>query len=184
MRGWQRLRGWVEEEAQSARIFRRLLGHRPRSGDNGKAGLFRDPDLQIALSWRDQRTPERRLGRAIRRPTSRRRSSSSTPAARRIDAEEMAREAARQRELEQVKALAEAQRAPSRGAETSSAAAAQIARRRRRHRRGRPRGLDLRGAPDAQGGGQRGGRQRHRRQDESESGAGRFGPLLCPARCR
>ena len=29
MRGWQRLRGWVEEEAQSARIFRSTSGHRP-----------------------------------------------------------------------------------------------------------------------------------------------------------
>jgi hypothetical protein len=56
MRGWQRLRGWVEEEAQSARIFRRLLDT-ARLWRDGKAGLFRDPDLQIALSWREQEAP-------------------------------------------------------------------------------------------------------------------------------
>src|SRR5437762_12950677 len=56
MRGWQRLRGWVEDEAQSARIFRRLLDT-ARLWRDGKAGLFRDPDLQIALSWRVQQQP-------------------------------------------------------------------------------------------------------------------------------
>ena len=56
MRGWQRLRMWVEDEAQSARIFRRLLDTARLWGD-GKAGLFRDPDLQIALSWREQEAP-------------------------------------------------------------------------------------------------------------------------------
>jgi len=43
MRGWQRLRGWVDEEAQSARIFRRLLDT-ARLWSDGKAGLFRDPE--------------------------------------------------------------------------------------------------------------------------------------------
>ena len=66
MRGWQRLRMWVEDEAQSARIFRRLLDT-ARLWSDGKAGLFRDPDLQIALSWREQEAPECRMGRAVRR---------------------------------------------------------------------------------------------------------------------
>jgi hypothetical protein len=42
MRSWQRLRAWVEDEAQSARIFRRLLDT-TRLWSDGKAGLFRDP---------------------------------------------------------------------------------------------------------------------------------------------
>ena len=49
MRGWQRLCGWVDDEAQSARIFRRLLDT-ARLCKDGKAGLFHDPDLQIAIS--------------------------------------------------------------------------------------------------------------------------------------
>src|SRR5207253_5687374 len=56
MRGWQRLRGWVEDEAQSARIFRRLLDT-AQLWSYGKAGLFHDPDLQIALSWREREAP-------------------------------------------------------------------------------------------------------------------------------
>ena len=64
MRGWARLRGWVEEEAQSARIFRRLLDTARLFGD-GKAGLFRDPDLQISLSWRDEESPNADWGRAV-----------------------------------------------------------------------------------------------------------------------
>ena len=56
MRCWQRLRGWVEEEAQSARIYRRLLDT-ARLWKDGRAGLFHDPDLQIALSWREHQAP-------------------------------------------------------------------------------------------------------------------------------
>ena len=67
MRGWQRLRSWVEDEAQSARIFRRVLDT-ARLWSDGKAGLFRDPDLQIALSWREEEQPNAAVGRAIWRP--------------------------------------------------------------------------------------------------------------------
>src|SRR5262249_36422417 len=106
-RGWQRLRGWVEEEAQSARIFRRLLDT-ARLWSDGKAGLFRDPDLQIALSWREQEVPnadwagqygghfETAIGFL---------DTSNAEAER----ERQAKEAARQHELEQAQQLAEAQ---------------------------------------------------------------------------
>ena len=47
--------GW-EEEAQSARVFRRLADT-ARLWQEKKAGLFRDPDLQIALSWRIEERP-------------------------------------------------------------------------------------------------------------------------------
>jgi hypothetical protein len=56
MRVWQRLVGWVDEESQSARIYRRLADTAQLYKEN-KAGLYRDPDLQISLSWRDQNNP-------------------------------------------------------------------------------------------------------------------------------
>ncbi len=66
MRGWQRLRMWVEDEAQSARIFRRLLDT-ARLWSDGKAGLFRDPDLQIARQLARAGGTQHRMGRAVRR---------------------------------------------------------------------------------------------------------------------
>ena len=56
IRNWQRLKDWVNEEAQSARIYRRLAEaavlHR-----EGSEGLLQDPALQIALDWREQSRP-------------------------------------------------------------------------------------------------------------------------------
>jgi len=56
IRNWDRLKEWVNEEAQSARIYRRLseaaVLHR-----EGSEGLLQDPGLQIALDWRDQNQP-------------------------------------------------------------------------------------------------------------------------------
>ena len=58
IRNWDRLQKWVDEEAQSARIYRRLAEaavlHR-----EGKEGLLIDPALQIALEWREQHRPNR-----------------------------------------------------------------------------------------------------------------------------
>lgn len=56
MRMWRRLDRWVEEEAQSARIFRRLADTATLFTE-GKAGFYRDPDLQIARSWRETTLP-------------------------------------------------------------------------------------------------------------------------------
>jgi WD40 repeat protein len=56
MRVWQRLRNWVEEEAQSARIYRRLVDT-SSLWKKEEAGLYYDPDLQIAQSWRDKYQP-------------------------------------------------------------------------------------------------------------------------------
>lgn len=107
MRGWQRLRAWVEDESQSARIFRRLSDTASLWRDR-KAGLFRDPDLQIALSWREQQQPSSdwaelyggQFDAAIGFLDS-----SSAEA----EAEHQAQDAARRRELEQAQRLAEAQ---------------------------------------------------------------------------
>jgi WD40 repeat protein len=106
MRGWERLRGWVEEEAQSARIFRRLLDT-ARLWSDGKAGLFRDPDLQIARSWREQEQPNaewaEQYGGGFDAAIEFLETSSAE-----AEAERYAKEAARQRELEQARELAEA----------------------------------------------------------------------------
>ena len=56
MRVWGHLVRWVDEEAQSARIYRRLADTSQLFREN-KAGLYRDPDLQISLAWRDQNNP-------------------------------------------------------------------------------------------------------------------------------
>jgi WD40 repeat protein/tetratricopeptide (TPR) repeat protein len=108
MRGWQRLRGWVEEEAQSARVFRRLLDT-ARLWSDGKAGLFRDPDLQIALSWREQEVPNSewadQYGGHFDTAIGFLETSSAD-----AKAERQAKEVARQRELEQARELAESRK--------------------------------------------------------------------------
>jgi len=56
MRVWQRLNVWAEEEAQSARIYRRVAETAALYAAE-KAGLWRDPDLQLALDWRQKEEP-------------------------------------------------------------------------------------------------------------------------------
>ena len=56
MRVWDRLKRWTDEEAQSAQRYRRLAETAALHADK-KAGLWRDPDLQLALDWRAQACP-------------------------------------------------------------------------------------------------------------------------------
>ena len=56
IRGWTRLRGWVDEEAESATAYRRLADTAALHGQ-GKAGLWDDPDLAVALAWRARENP-------------------------------------------------------------------------------------------------------------------------------
>lgn len=56
IRGWARLRGWVEEEAESAIAYRRLADTAALHAQ-GKAGLWDDPDLATALAWRARENP-------------------------------------------------------------------------------------------------------------------------------
>ena len=56
MRIWRRMRSWVEEEAASARTYRRLA-ETASLWKEGTAGLYRDPDLQIAVRWREKAQP-------------------------------------------------------------------------------------------------------------------------------
>src|SRR5262249_41950446 len=48
MRVWERLKAWADEEAQSARLYRRLAETAVLHAV-GKASLWRDRDLQLAL---------------------------------------------------------------------------------------------------------------------------------------
>ncbi len=107
MRVWTRLRQWVDEETQAAGIYHRLS----ESADlhqRGKAGLYRDPELGIALAWREAKRPNAAWAERYRPgfATAMEFLEASQQAS---VAEEQSREAARQRELEQAQQLAEAQ---------------------------------------------------------------------------
>ena len=65
MRIWKRLQRWVEEEAQSAQIYRRLA-NAAQLYFEGKAALWRDPDLQIAANLARCEPSHGSLGRAYR----------------------------------------------------------------------------------------------------------------------
>jgi hypothetical protein len=56
IRVWQRLNAWADEEAQSAGRYRRLAETAALHA-TGAASLWRDPELQLALDWRDQNQP-------------------------------------------------------------------------------------------------------------------------------
>lgn len=56
MRNWARLRGWVEEEAESAKLYRRLCDHAELYAQ-GTGMLLADPLLSFAEEWREKAKP-------------------------------------------------------------------------------------------------------------------------------
>ena len=56
MRIWVRLKKWVEEESESAQMYLRL-SEVSANYQVGKAGLWRQPDLQLALNWKRKNQP-------------------------------------------------------------------------------------------------------------------------------
>jgi WD40 repeat protein/energy-coupling factor transporter ATP-binding protein EcfA2 len=58
MRIWDRLSDWVDEERQSVQIYRRLAESATLFNE-GKTGLCRDPELTIALTWREDNHPNK-----------------------------------------------------------------------------------------------------------------------------
>jgi len=50
MRVWTRLRGWIEEEGASAQLYLRLA-NTASLYQEGRAGLYQGPDLELALDW-------------------------------------------------------------------------------------------------------------------------------------
>ncbi len=53
MRVWERLGNWVEEEYESAQIYQRITAS-ALLYEKGLSGLWRDPDLQIAIDWNNK----------------------------------------------------------------------------------------------------------------------------------
>lgn len=56
MRIWDRLRLWVDEEAGSVHMYNRL-SEASELYQEGRTGLWRPPDLQLALNWRNKQKP-------------------------------------------------------------------------------------------------------------------------------
>ncbi|MGD0582907.1 MAG: hypothetical protein ABR974_08180 [Bacteroidales bacterium] len=56
MRLWDRLRQWVDEEASSVQMYLRL-SEASAMFQQGKTTLWRPPDLQLAINWREQQKP-------------------------------------------------------------------------------------------------------------------------------
>jgi WD40 repeat protein len=56
MRLWDRLREWVDDEASSVQMYLRL-SEASSMFQQGKTSLWRPPDLQLAINWRDQHKP-------------------------------------------------------------------------------------------------------------------------------
>ena len=58
MRIWNRLSSWVEEEFESAQMYKRI-SDAAAMYQIGKTGLWRPPDLQLALNWQKKQRPTR-----------------------------------------------------------------------------------------------------------------------------
>lgn len=56
MRNWQQLKAWIDEEASSANIYRRLAQTAALQA-NQKAEYYRGPELSIALEWLEKQQP-------------------------------------------------------------------------------------------------------------------------------
>jgi WD40 repeat protein/tetratricopeptide (TPR) repeat protein len=108
MRVWESLRDWAEEEAQSARLYRRLAETAMLHAE-GRTGLSRDPELQLALQWRKKEQPTPAWAERYHEGFEETMEFLEASVTRR---EEEAREqqAQRRRALEQAQALAEEQR--------------------------------------------------------------------------
>jgi ABC-type oligopeptide transport system ATPase subunit len=58
MRIWTRLSGWVEDEFESSQMYKRLADASAMY-QIGRTGLWRPPDLQLALNWQKKQNPTR-----------------------------------------------------------------------------------------------------------------------------
>ncbi|MCS6974860.1 MAG: hypothetical protein NZM13_10285 [Cyclobacteriaceae bacterium] len=58
IRIWNRLSAWVEEEYESAQMYKRLA-EASAMYQIGKTSLWRPPDLQLALNWQKKQNPTR-----------------------------------------------------------------------------------------------------------------------------
>jgi len=65
IRGWTRLKEWTDEEAQSARTYKRLADTAALH-EAKLEGLLKDPALQVALDWREKNQPNEVWARRYR----------------------------------------------------------------------------------------------------------------------
>lgn len=56
MRVWDKLKIWVEEESSAVGMYTKLA-ESAASYQDGKISLWRPPDLQLAINWRDKHNP-------------------------------------------------------------------------------------------------------------------------------
>ena len=61
MRIWVRLKNWLAEEFESSQMYKRL-SDAAAMYQIGKTGLWRPPDLQLALNWQKKQKPTRAWG--------------------------------------------------------------------------------------------------------------------------
>ncbi len=108
MRVWQRLMAWADAEAQSAQIYHRLA-ETSMLHKAGRAGLWQDPDLQVALDWRAKEQPNETWAHRYYAGFTQAMAFLDASLAHR-DEEIREQEARRQYALEQEKILAEQQR--------------------------------------------------------------------------
>jgi hypothetical protein len=64
IRNWRRLREWVEEEAQSSRIYSRLSDS-AKLYQQGHAGLLQNLEIQTVLKWREANQPNEAWARRL-----------------------------------------------------------------------------------------------------------------------
>lgn len=107
MRVWRRLNGWADEEAQSAQTYRRLADAAVLFA-TGAVSLWRDPELQLALDWRDNNHPNESWASRYH-PGFASAMDFLTQSSEAQEAERTERQQQRQRELEAAKEKAEAQ---------------------------------------------------------------------------
>ncbi len=65
MRVWNRLKEWVEDEADSATQYQRLVQNATLHA-KGAAGLMTDPELSLTLDWQQRRQPNAAWGERYR----------------------------------------------------------------------------------------------------------------------
>jgi energy-coupling factor transporter ATP-binding protein EcfA2 len=115
IRQWHRLRTWVTQEAESHAVYARLVAAALLHQD-GKASLWRDPEVKLARKWQEQNLPNQAWANqyypgfdaAIEflHQSEQSQAQELIKESRRFDAEQQAK----QRELEQAKQLAAEQR--------------------------------------------------------------------------
>ncbi len=104
MRIWDRLSTWVKEEARSAQLYLGAARASTRHAE-GTAALWRDPELQLALTWREKEKPTAEWARRYDPGFERAMAFLDASKAER-DQEVLEREQRRRRELRRARVLA------------------------------------------------------------------------------